>query len=73
MGERITFAGLDVHKATITVALAEGGERGDGLPDRPGRKHGDQRPQQAARARLEAARGRGRRVRSSGRSARAPL
>ena len=29
MGERITFVGLDVHKQTITVALAEGGKRGE--------------------------------------------
>jgi hypothetical protein len=29
MGEHITFIGLDVHKETITVALAETGVRGD--------------------------------------------
>jgi transposase len=29
MGEHITFIGLDVHKETITVALAESGGRGD--------------------------------------------
>lgn len=29
MGEIITFVGLDVHKETITVALAENGRRGD--------------------------------------------
>jgi hypothetical protein len=29
MGEHITFIGLDVHKETITVALAETGGRGD--------------------------------------------
>ena len=27
MGELITFVGLDVHKQTITVALAESGKR----------------------------------------------
>jgi transposase len=29
MGECITFVGLDVHKQTITVALAESGKRGE--------------------------------------------
>src|ERR687886_2487515 len=29
MGECITFIGLDVHKQTITVALAESGKRGE--------------------------------------------
>src|SRR5918912_2268203 len=29
MGECITFVGLDVHKQTITVALAESGQRGE--------------------------------------------
>lgn len=29
MGERITFVGLDVHKETITVALADEGNRGE--------------------------------------------
>ncbi|MBV8095033.1 MAG: hypothetical protein JO110_17750 [Acetobacteraceae bacterium] len=27
MGESITFVGLDVHKATMTVAIADGGSR----------------------------------------------
>ena len=27
MGEHITYVGLDVHKETIAVALAEGGKR----------------------------------------------
>jgi transposase len=29
VGENTTFIGLDVHKETITVALAESGERGE--------------------------------------------
>ena len=29
MENSITFIGLDVHKETISVALAEGGERGE--------------------------------------------
>ena len=29
MEKSITFIGLDVHKETISVALAEGGERGE--------------------------------------------
>ena len=29
MGDRITYVGLDVHKAGIVVAAAEGGERGE--------------------------------------------
>ncbi|KDM65213.1 hypothetical protein ACIDI_140c00080 [Acidiphilium sp. JA12-A1] len=29
MGKHITFIGLDVHKETITVALAESGGRDD--------------------------------------------
>ena len=29
MGERITFVGLDVHKATIAVCLAEAGRDGE--------------------------------------------
>ena len=29
MGERITYVGLDVHKAGIAVAVAEGGLRGE--------------------------------------------
>ena len=28
MGESITFVGLDVHKATMAVAIADGGSRG---------------------------------------------
>ena len=31
MGETITFVGLDVHKETITVAIAESGDRGEVL------------------------------------------
>ena len=29
MGDRITYVGLDVHKADIVVAVAEGGQRGE--------------------------------------------
>ena len=29
MGDRITYVGLDVHKADIVVAVAEGGLRGE--------------------------------------------
>lgn len=29
MNETITYVGLDVHKETIEVALADGGARGD--------------------------------------------
>ena len=29
MGDRITYVGLDVHKAGIVVAVAEGGRRGE--------------------------------------------
>ena len=29
MEQSITFVGLDVHKETISVALADGGERGE--------------------------------------------
>ena len=29
MGERITFVGLDVHKATIAVCVAEAGRDGE--------------------------------------------
>jgi transposase len=29
MGNRITYVGLDVHKKTIVVAVAEGGIRGE--------------------------------------------
>jgi hypothetical protein len=29
MNETITYVGLDVHKETIVVALADGGSRGD--------------------------------------------
>jgi hypothetical protein len=29
MNETITYVGLDVHKETIVVALADGGARGD--------------------------------------------
>lgn len=29
VGENTTFIGLEVHKQTITVALAESGERGE--------------------------------------------
>jgi hypothetical protein len=29
MDETITYVGLDVHKETISVALADGGKRGD--------------------------------------------
>ena len=30
MEQSITFVGLDVHKETISVALADGGEQGEG-------------------------------------------
>ena len=29
MGDRITYVGLDVHKESIVVAVAEGGARGE--------------------------------------------
>jgi hypothetical protein len=29
MGDRITYVGLDVHKESIVVAVAEGGLRGE--------------------------------------------
>ncbi len=41
MGKTITYGGLDVHKKTISVALAEGGLRGEArfmgtIPDTAG-------------------------------------
>jgi transposase len=40
MADRITYVGLDVHKESIVVAVAEGGLRGEGAGVWADRKHG---------------------------------
>src|SRR6266851_7473789 len=40
MADRITYVGLDVHKESIVVAVAEGGLARRGAGVRPDRQHG---------------------------------